>query len=39
MDNHIETSVLECVMCAQSDKSQKTFDATLTPVPLPDGPW
>ena len=39
MDNHIETLVRECIMCAQSDKSQKTFDAPLTPVPLPDGPW
>lgn len=39
MDSHIESIVRECISCATSDKSQKTYNAPLTPVPLPDGAW
>ncbi|MEL6816472.1 MAG: RNase H-like domain-containing protein, partial [Cyanobacteria bacterium J06598_3] len=39
MDAAVETLVRNCAICDACDKSYKTRNVTLNPVPFPDKPW
>ena len=39
LDAAVETAVRECPVCAGCDKSVKTSNVPLTPVPFPTTPW
>ena len=39
MDMAVETLVKSCIVCNAADKSAKTRNIQLQPVPFPEKPW
>ena len=39
MDLQVEKMIQSCVVCQQSDKAARTYEAPMKPIDLPDEPW